>query len=85
MSAGSGLTVFMTSQLASHPALGVLVGLGTGSMALVFVATITGRWFHSHRGLVTGILTAAGATGQLVFLPATGRLWPPTTAGAPRP
>ena len=24
---------------------GVLVGLGTGSMALVFVATVTGRWF----------------------------------------
>ena len=48
---------------------GVLVGLGTGSMALVFVATVTGRWFVRHRGLVTGVLTAAGATGQLIFLP----------------
>jgi predicted MFS family arabinose efflux permease len=47
----------------------VLVGLGTGSMALVFVATVTGRWFHAHRGVVTGVLTAAGATGQLIFLP----------------
>ena len=48
---------------------GVLVGLGTGSMALAFVATVTNRWFVARRGLVTGILTAAGATGQLVFLP----------------
>jgi predicted MFS family arabinose efflux permease len=38
-------------------------------MALAFVATITGRWFIRSRGLVTGVLTAAGATGQLVFLP----------------
>jgi len=48
---------------------GVLVGLGTGSMALAFVATVAGRWFVKRRGLVTGILTAGGATGQLVFLP----------------
>jgi predicted MFS family arabinose efflux permease len=38
-------------------------------MALVFVATIAGRWFVKHRGVVTGVLTAAGATGQLIFLP----------------
>ena len=45
------------------------MGLGTGSMALAFVATVTGRWFIHRRGLVTGVLTAAGATGQLLFLP----------------
>ena len=38
-------------------------------MALAFVATVTGRWFVARRGLVTGILTAGGATGQLIFLP----------------
>jgi predicted MFS family arabinose efflux permease len=48
---------------------GVLVGLGTGSMALVFAATVANRWFTRSRGLVTGILTAGSATGQLVFLP----------------
>jgi predicted MFS family arabinose efflux permease len=53
---------------------GVLVGLGTGSMALVFVATITGRWFVRRRGVITGVLTAAGATGQLIFLPALASL-----------
>ncbi|MEU5690332.1 MFS transporter [Actinosynnema sp. NPDC020468] len=66
---GSGLTVFMTTSWQLVLLWGVLVGLGTGSMALAFVATITGRWFVKHRGLVTGVLTAGGATGQLVFLP----------------
>jgi predicted MFS family arabinose efflux permease len=38
-------------------------------MALALVATVTGRWFVTHRGLVSGVLTAGGAAGQLVFLP----------------
>jgi len=71
---GSGLTVFMTASWQLVLLWGVLVGLGTGSMALAFVATITGRWFVKQRGLVTGVLTAAGATGQLVFLPAVAWL-----------
>ncbi|MEU7001720.1 MFS transporter [Nonomuraea sp. NPDC046570] len=66
---GSGLTVFMGASWQLVLCWGVLVGLGTGSMALVFVATVTDRWFVRHRGIVTGLLTAAGATGQLVFLP----------------
>ncbi|MEY4683357.1 MAG: hypothetical protein RL534_776, partial [Actinomycetota bacterium] len=49
---------------------GVVVGVGTGSMALVFAATVANRWFMKRRGLVTGALTAAAATGQLIFLPA---------------
>jgi predicted MFS family arabinose efflux permease len=48
---------------------GVLIGSGTGAMALVFAATVANRWFVRHRGLVMGILTAANATGQLIFLP----------------
>ncbi len=69
VAAGSGLTVFMTQPWELILCWGVLVGLGTGSMALAFVATITSRWFVARRGLVTGILTAGGATGQLIFLP----------------
>jgi MFS family permease len=69
VSAGSALTVFMTASWQLVACWGVLVGLGTGSMALAFVATVTGRWFIRRRGLVTGILTAGGAAGQLVFLP----------------
>jgi predicted MFS family arabinose efflux permease len=52
----------------------VLVGLGTGSMALALVATVTGRWFVARRGLVSGVLTAAGAAGGLVFLPLVAQL-----------
>ncbi|GIF73210.1 MFS transporter [Asanoa siamensis] len=66
---GSGLTVLMRTSAELILLWGVLVGIGTGSMALAFVATITGRWFVKRRGLVTGVLTAGGAAGQLIFLP----------------
>src|SRR5438552_1894086 len=48
---------------------GVLVGLGSGAMALVLGATVATRWFVKRRGLVTGIFAASAAAGQLVFLP----------------
>jgi MFS family permease len=48
---------------------GVVVGLGTGLTALVLAATISVRWFHTHRGLIVGLLTSSSATGQLIFLP----------------
>ncbi|WNI19642.1 MFS transporter [Streptomyces sp. ITFR-21] len=66
---GSALTVRMTQSWQLVVCWGVLVGLGSGSMALAFAATVTNRWFEARRGLVTGILTAGGAAGQLVFLP----------------
>lgn len=66
---GSGLTVGMTAAWQLLLCWGLLVGLGTGSMALAFAATVTDRWFTARRGLVSGILTAASASGQLVFLP----------------
>ncbi|MFE5594465.1 MFS transporter [Streptomyces sp. NPDC056549] len=69
ISAGSVLTVWMTAAWQLVLYWGVLVGLGSGSMALAFAATVTNRWFVARRGLVTGILTAAGASGQLIFLP----------------
>ena len=74
VAAGSGLTVFMRASWQLVLCWGVLVGLGTGSMALAFVATVTGRWFVKHRGVVTGVLTAGGATGQLAFLPVLATL-----------
>ncbi|WP_229924258.1 MFS transporter [Streptomyces sulfonofaciens] len=66
---GSGLTVWMTAAWQLLLCWGLLVGLGTGSMALAFAATVTNRWFTERRGLVTGVLTAASASGQLIFLP----------------
>jgi sugar phosphate permease len=69
VSIGSGLTVLITASWQLVLCWGLLVGLGTGSMALAFVATVTTRWFVARRGLVTGVLTAGSAAGQLVFLP----------------
>jgi predicted MFS family arabinose efflux permease len=53
---------------------GVLVGTGTGVTALVLAAVVVNRWFEEGRGLVLGVLTAANATGQLVFLPFLAKL-----------
>ncbi|MFH8990776.1 MFS transporter [Streptomyces sp. NPDC017940] len=69
VASGALLSVWMTASWQLMLYWGLLVGLGTGSMALAFSATVTNRWFVERRGLVTGILTAAGASGQLVFLP----------------
>lgn len=69
VSAGSGLTVFVTASWQLVLLWGVLIGLGTGSMALVFAATIANRWFVKRNGLVMGVLTAGSAAGQLIFLP----------------
>ncbi|WP_423833200.1 MFS transporter [Streptomyces manipurensis] len=69
IASGALATVWMTEPWQLVLYWGVLVGLGSGSMALAFAATVTARWFTARRGLVTGILTAAGASGQLVFLP----------------
>ena len=69
VAAGSGLTIFVNQGWQLALTWGLLIGVGTGSMAMVFAATIANRWFVARRGLVTGILTAGQATGQLIFLP----------------
>jgi sugar phosphate permease len=71
---GSGLTVVMTAAWQLILLWGVVVGLGTGAMAGVLAATVANRWFVARRGLVVGALTAASATGQLVFLPLLANL-----------
>ena len=53
---------------------GVVVGGGTGIIAIVLGATVVQRWFYLHRGLALGLLTASSATGQLVFLPVLAQL-----------
>ena len=53
---------------------GVLVGTGTGGASMVLAAVVATRWFDARRGLVLGALSAANATGQLVFLPVMARL-----------
>ena len=65
VSIGAFLTIFMSKPWHLILLWGAVVGIGTGSMALVFAATIASRWFMQRRGLVVGALTAAAATGQL--------------------
>lgn len=65
----AGATVFISQPWHLWLLWGLCVGIGTGSMALVFAATVANRWFVKHKGLAVGALTAANATGQLIFLP----------------
>jgi MFS family permease len=74
VSTGAFLTTYIDAPWQLVATWGVIVGIGTGSMALVFAATVANRWFVKRRGLVVGALTAASATGQLIFLPGLTRL-----------
>jgi predicted MFS family arabinose efflux permease len=49
---------------------GVVIGSATGALSVPLAAMVAQRWFVRRRGLATGIMTAANATGQLIFLPA---------------
>jgi len=80
IAAGAALSIFVTESWMLVLTWGVLIGLGSGSMALVFAALIADRWFLQRKGLITGVLTAGSATGQLIFLPivatvATDQSW----------
>jgi predicted MFS family arabinose efflux permease len=69
VSVGAGLTIFMNAPWQLMLLWGFVVGASTGSLALVFAATVANRWFVERRGIVIGVLTASSATGQLIFLP----------------
>lgn len=66
---GCLVTLVMVQPWQLWAAWGLVIGIGTGGIALVFGAIVANRWFVTHRGLVVGVLGAAWATGQLVFLP----------------
>jgi sugar phosphate permease len=48
---------------------GVVVGSSCGVIGNFLAALIAARWFRVRQGLVIGVLTAANAAGQLIFLP----------------
>ncbi|WP_380156501.1 MFS transporter [Kineococcus sp. R86509] len=74
VAAGSAGSAFVEARWQLVATWGVLVGVGTGAMAMSLAATVVGRWFVLRRGLVTGLLAAAASAGQLVFLPLVARL-----------
>ncbi len=68
------LTTMMRTQWQLTLLWGICVGTGTGVTSMVLAAIVATRWFEARRGLVMGVLSAANATGQLIFLPMLARL-----------
>jgi len=66
---GTAVSIWMTELWQLVALWGVTVGIAAGLTALVMSTTVTMRWFETRRGLVIGLLSAATAMGQLVFLP----------------
>jgi MFS family permease len=79
IAAGSLATTRMNAPWQLDLLWGVVVGGATGAVSVPLAATVANRWFYSRRGLVTGILTASNASGQMVFLPALA--WLTTSYG----
>ena len=63
------LSMTMTEKWELWLGLGIILGIASGMTALILAVTVATRWFTARRGLVTGILGAGTATGQLIFLP----------------
>ena len=68
MAAAVALSTRMSAEWQFFMLWGVVVGAATGVTAMVLAAVIATRWFDTRRGLVMGMLSAANATGQLIFL-----------------
>src|SRR5262245_46646831 len=68
MAAAVALSSRMSSEWQFFLLWGVVVGGATGVTAMVLAAVVSTRWFDARRGLVMGMLSAANATGQLIFL-----------------
>lgn len=71
---GYGLSTLATRYWQFVALWGFVVGAGSGMAATVLGAAVATRWFTKQRGLVTGLLTASTATGQLVFLPMLAKI-----------
>jgi MFS family permease len=69
ISAGSGLSVLMDEPWQLDVLWGLVNAAATGAISVPLAAMIANRWFVRRRGLITGLLTASNATGQLIFLP----------------
>ena len=84
MMAGTFLSIFMTSPWQLFVTWGLMVGIGSGAGAVGIAAAVANRWFTRRTGLAMGLLTAANAAGQLMFLPLLA-CWPAAMAGRPWP
>jgi MFS family permease len=69
LAAATGLSIFMTAPWQLFLTWGLLVGIGSGAGAVGIAAAVANRWFAERNGLAMGLLSAANAAGQLIFLP----------------
>ena len=69
ISLGAGLSTRMNAPWQLDILWGVVNAAATGAISVPLGAMIANRWFARRRGLVTGLLTASNASGQLIFLP----------------
>lgn len=69
VAAGAGLTTMMSALWQLKVLWGLAIGTATGAISIPLSAIVATRWFVKRRGLVTGLLAASFATGNLVFLP----------------
>ncbi len=67
--AGVALTPLMQQSWQLVLLWGVMAGASCGLVGNFLAAYVATRWFRVRQGLVIGVLTAANAAGQLVFLP----------------
>jgi len=61
--------MFMTSPWQLFLTWGFMVGVGAGAGAVGFAGAVANRWFLKRTGFASGLLFAANAAGQLIFLP----------------
>ena len=73
-SAGVALSPLMYNPWQLVLLWGLVVGLSTGFVGAYLAAYIAARWFRARQGMVIGLLTAANAAGQLIFLPTNAAL-----------
>ncbi len=67
--AGTGLSIFMTAPWQFFLTWGLMVGIGSSAGAMGISAALANRWFFKRAEFAMGLLFAATAAGQLVFLP----------------
>jgi predicted MFS family arabinose efflux permease len=67
--AATGLSIGMTEPWQLFLTWGLIVGIGSGGTAVGIAAAVANRWYVRRNGLAMGLMTAANAAGQLIFLP----------------
>ena len=74
----AGLGILLTSQSTSQRQFvvyfGLLLGAGSGAVAMPMVAAATARHFTANRGIANGIALSGATGGQLLALPVLGVL-----------